>query len=209
MVMLFHFTKSMLGDLKEKLEVKLQAADSKEITGVNDIPEGDERKVAIVHGSRWRDVAKSLGRFDLVIYYVQGGGGPRERKGDLRGGKREWECGTEVLLGNFESLKKHLETSACASDWRFDGWLPRYPEELVAWYLVQVALEKMSSVQSTEPAGVAEERISQDAYGELASIRVTLESEAKKHFNESPYRTKEDLFGKETVERIFRQMAAS
>ena len=195
---------SMTREQGEQLSEKVKSANQQQVA--------NGKRVALVHKSARVDskdeeeedldtaqdrVNRELAGLrdcDLVILFVKGAGPARDYKGrPMPPGKKCWICGTEFLIEHFDKLHHFLHETH-AKEWAIEGWLPRCPEELVAWYLVQVALDKINGDGSND---------------ELKSIGDSLRSEAERQFDESPYRTQGDRFHKETVERMFRQMAAS
>lgn len=136
-VTFYHYVKGVNTELKSCLQSALNG-DSEEITIDNSFSiDPDKSTVALVHQSRKNDVSEKLTSCDLIILFSEGKGSPKENNSTED--KKTWDCGTEVLIKYFSKLKGHIEKCDSKDDWRYDAWVPKFPEYLVAAYLLQCA----------------------------------------------------------------------
>ena len=145
----YHYLEGVADELKNSLTAKLEevSTEIKEDANLSNL--NDAKVAAIVHASKKDDVTNQVNGCDLVIYFSQGGGRPTDKDNEKRlVGKKKWICGTETLINYFDKLKEHLEAGHSSDDWRYDAWVPKWPEHLVAAYLLQLVKK------SDEYAGV-------------------------------------------------------
>ena len=132
--------------LKTPLEKLLNATEAK--------GHGTNKQVAIIHKSYFEVNAErkvvitaAVCKYDLVLLLVQGFGYPDKITDGP--GEQCWRCGTEFLIDHFDHLDRYLNESDPAN-WAFDGWAPKWPEHLVAWYLLQCAIKQKVEINVSD-----------------------------------------------------------